>query len=155
MNSSNEAAAILLSDAEVECLACIAGHIIPASAVYGVPAANDPIILADIVSIIDHREHTAVVAVLADVDEAAGGSLCALDNTEQGTLLERLRVDRSGFFAVIENVVARAYYRDDRVLRSIGVEVRPPFPKGYEIEEGDWSSLDPVRRRGKIYRDAD
>ena len=55
---------------------------------------------------------------------------------------------------MFERVVARCYYRDDRVLTAIGVEPRPPFPKGYEVPQGDWSLLDPVRARGPIYRDA-
>ena len=44
-------------------------------------------------------------------------------------------------------------YRDDRVLRSLGMEPRPPFPKGFEVEQGDWSLLEPVKRRGKLYRE--
>jgi len=154
MTSSPEAASLTVSDSQVACLACIAGHMIPASSEFGVPAANDPVILQDILSIIDHRDHGAVVSVLASVDDAAGGSLCALEATEQAALLARLRAERPGVFAVIESIVARAYYRDSRVLASIGVEHRPPFPKGYEVEQGNWSLLDPVCERGKIYRDA-
>ena len=37
------------------------------------------------------------------------------------------------------------YYRDDRVMVSLGLEARPPFPKGHVLEQGDWSLLDPVR----------
>jgi len=154
MTFSPEAASLRLSDSQVSCLASIAGHMIPASAEFGVPAANDPAILQDMLSIIDHRDHAAVVALLAHVDEAAGGFLCALGTAEQAALLARLRMERPGFFAVIENIVARAYYRDPRVLASIGMEYRPPFPKGYLVEQGDWSLLDPVRQRGRIYRDA-
>jgi len=29
------------------------------------------------------------------------------------------------------------------------------FPKGFEVEQGDWSLLDPVLARPKLYRDAD
>lgn len=154
MTSSPEAASLTLSDSQVACLACIAGHMIPASSEFGVPAANDPVILQDILSIIDHRDHGAVVSLLASVDDAAGGSLCAVGTADQAALLARLRADRPGFFAVIESIVARAYYRDARVLASIGMENRPPFPKGYTIEQGDWSLLEPVGRRGKIYREA-
>jgi hypothetical protein len=38
------------------------------------------------------------------------------------------------------------------VMRSIGMEARPPFPKGHELEQGDWSLLEPVRARGRIWR---
>ena len=38
-------------------------------------------------------------------------------------------------------------------MESLGMEARPPFPKGYEVEQGDWSLLDPVRARPKMYRE--
>lgn len=155
MTSSIETGTPMLSAAQQDCLACIAGHMIPASAEFGMPAANDPTIFADMVSIVDHRDYAALAAVLTAVDQAAGGSLVALSQQEQASLLNRLRAERVGMFAVVENIVARAYYRDDRVLAAIGMEVRPPFPKGYEVEQGDWSLLAPVRQRGKIYREVD
>ncbi len=46
------------------------------------------------------------------------------------------------------------YYRDDRVMRSLDMELRPPFPGGFTVEQGDWSLLDPVRSRPKLWRDA-
>ena len=45
-------------------------------------------------------------------------------------------------------------YSDDRVLRSLGLELRAPFPKGYALEQGDWALLDPVRARAGTLRRA-
>jgi hypothetical protein len=56
--------------------------------------------------------------------------------------------------ATLSRVVLQCYYRDDRVVRSLGLEPRPPFPKGHTLEQGDWSLLDPVRKRPKMWRDA-
>ena len=53
----------------------------------------------------------------------------------------------------LTRIVLQCYYRDDRVMRSLDMEVRPPFPKGFEVEQGDWSLLDPVRARPKLFRD--
>lgn len=39
------------------------------------------------------------------------------------------------------------------VLRSLDMEPRPPFPKGFAVEQGDWSLLEPVKRRGRLYRE--
>ena len=39
-------------------------------------------------------------------------------------------------------------------MRSLEMEARAPFPKGFEVEAGDWSLLDPVRARSPIWRDA-
>ncbi|MGY6645572.1 MAG: hypothetical protein ACXIVD_10155, partial [Salinarimonas sp.] len=46
----------------------------------------------------------------------------------------------------------RAYYRDARVLASLGMEERAPFPEGYEVETSDWDLLKPVAARGQIFR---
>ena len=56
--------------------------------------------------------------------------------------------------AAIVTLVMQCYYRDDRVMRAIGMEPRAPFPLGFELEQGDWEMLEPVQRRGKIWRDA-
>jgi len=48
--------------------------------------------------------------------------------------------------------VLQCYYRDDRVLHSLGLELRPPFPKGYGLEQGDWSLLEPVKARAPMWR---
>ncbi len=143
----------MLPDAERDCLRILAGLMIPASAAYGVPGADDPAIFADMMTTVG-RDREALRRSLARVDDAAGRRLADLEPVARSSLLNRLRAEEPGLFAVVEAVVARAYYRDGRVLRSLGVEARPPFPKGYEVEQGDWSLLDPVRRRGPIHRDA-
>ena len=138
---------------EVECLACIAAQMIPASAEYGVPGADDPAIMADMAASLG-RDRAALRRLLAVVDEAAGGSLATLPRDRQAEVLARLRDELPGGLAVVEAVVTRAYYRDARVLASLGVEPRPPFPRGFEVENVDLSLLDPVRQRGSICRPA-
>jgi hypothetical protein len=55
--------------------------------------------------------------------------------------------------SVLGRVILQCYYRDDRVLRSVGLEPRAPFPKGHTIEQGYWSLLDAVRSRPLLWRD--
>ena len=52
---------------------------------------------------------------------------------------------------LMSNIV-QCYYQDDRVLEALDIEPRPPFPEGHDVEQGDWSLLDPVRARDKFYR---
>ena len=47
----------------------------------------------------------------------------------------------------------RDYYQHPRVVEALGLEPRPPFPKGFEVAPSDLTLLDPVRRRRKMYRD--
>ena len=146
--------AVALSAAERECLKCIAGHMIPASPPFCTPGADDAAILADMAGSV-RRDAEGLKRLLGVVDRAAGGSIADLPREEQRLLLDRLRRQDPAGFAVVETVIVRAYYRDDRVLRSIGMEPRPPYPKGYALPETDWSLLDPVRARGFIGRQVD
>ena len=45
------------------------------------------------------------------------------------------------------------YYSDERVITVLKGDARPPHPLGYEIEADDFSLLDRVRARGKLYRE--
>jgi hypothetical protein len=143
-----------LSAAARECLGCIAGHMIPADPRRGMPGADDAAIFADMAGSV-MRDAERLTRLLGWVDAAAGGRLCGLPREERELLLARLRAEAPAGFAVVEAVIARAYYRDDRVLRSIGMEPRPPFPDGYALPATDWSLLEPVRARGSIVRSAE
>src|ERR1700704_1359413 len=65
------------------------------------------------------------------------------------------RTEGGPALAAIARVILLCYYRDDRVMHSLGQEPRPPFPKGHTVEQGDWSLLDPVRARSRMYRPVD
>ena len=45
------------------------------------------------------------------------------------------------------------YYQDPRILAALGMPPRAPHPRGYEMGTDDFALLDPVRRRGKLYRE--
>ena len=41
------------------------------------------------------------------------------------------------------------------VVRALGHEPRAPFPRGHALEQGEWSLLDAVRDRPRMWRDVD
>ncbi len=141
----------LLSPADAAELRCLAGMIIPASAKHGVPGADDDLIFADILRSVG-RDANDVRAALADLGRLAGGSLAALEPARRVAVAEQLRAAGGPAVAVLTRVVLLCYYRDDRVMHSLGLEARPPFPKGHVLEQGDWSLLDPVRARKPFWR---
>src|SRR4051794_28122548 len=141
-----------LTPAEQEALLCVVGHMIPPSEEFGLPAGDDPKIFADIVKSVG-RDLPALQQALRMLAELAGSSLPALPAAKRLVLLENFRTRYPDLAGVLEAVTVRCYYRDDRVMASIGMEARPPFPIGFEVHQGDWTLLDPVRERGKIYRD--
>lgn len=140
-----------LSPGELATLRSVAGAMIPASDEYAVPGADDASIVADIVASLG-RDEAAVRQALTKLDELAGGSLAGSLDPARETAIERFRAEYPGLVAPLVAAIVRCYYRDDRVMLSLGMERRPPYPEGFSVEQGDWSLLDPVRARGPIWR---
>ncbi len=140
-----------LTEAEIADLRCLAGMIVPPSAKYGVPGADDEKILADIVASVG-RDADHVHAALARLRTLAEGPFAALDATRRINVAARLRAEGGAAIRVLTRIVLLCYYRDDRVMLSLGLDPRPPFPQGYIVEQGDWSLLDPVRARKPFWR---
>jgi len=141
----------ILTAGEIADLRCLAGMIVPPSAKYGVPGADDETIFSDILNSIG-RDRDIVGAALATLRSLAGGSFATLDAARRSEVAATLRADAGSAVRVLTRIVLLCYYRDDRVMVSLGLEARPPFPKGHEVEQGDWSLLDPVRKRKPFWR---
>jgi hypothetical protein len=80
--------------------------------------------------------------------------LADLDPARRDAVAKEFRSTGGNAAATLVRVVLQCYYRDDRVLRSLGLELRAPFPLGYTLEQGDWSLLDPVKARPQALRRA-
>jgi hypothetical protein len=136
-----------LTDAEARDLRVLAGTMIPASDTYKMPGADDALIFADILKSLDDTR-----AALAHLAKLAGGSYAALSPDRRAEVAARFKQDGGAALFAVNRVVLLCYYRDDRVMRSLGQEPRSPFPKGHVVAQGDWSLLDPVKARPPIWR---
>ena len=132
-------------------LRALAGAIIPPSAAYAVPGADDERIFADILRSLE-RDRDDICRALAHLATLSGGAFADLEPARRAEVAAAFRETGGAALAALVRVVLLCYYRDDRVMRSLGQEPRPPFPKGHVVEQGDWSLLDPVRARPKLYR---
>ncbi len=134
-------------------LAELAGLMIPDDA--DLPTAADTAILEEVLRDLGNRatvvarglDHLARIAT-----DAHGASFTDLDTTRQMALISRLRRDDPEFLRCFETAVAACYYRDDRVLRALGLTAGAPFPDGRAMAPTDWALLDPVRRRKPFFR---
>jgi hypothetical protein len=142
-----------LSPAQSDDLRAIAGAIIPASAEFDVPGADDPAIQADMLATLG-RDAGPVREALDEMARLAEAPLASLDPARREAVAMELRAKGGAAVATLTRVVLQCYYRDDRVVRSLGLEPRPPYPKGHVLEDGDWSLLDPVRARSPMWRRA-
>ncbi len=134
-------------------LRTVAGMIVPSSDEYKVPGADDAAVQADILQTLG-RDTASVVAALDHLAKIAGKPLADLDSARRDAVANEFRATGGGAAATLVRVVLQCYYRDDRVLRSLGLELRAPFPQGYVLEQGDWSLLDPVKTRPPTLRRA-
>jgi hypothetical protein len=143
-----------LTAEQVRDLRALAGTIIPPSSAYGVPGADDDRIFDDILRSLE-RDRDDICRALAELARLAGGAFADLGPERRTEIAAHFREIGGAPLAALVRVVLLSYYRDDRVMRSLGQEPRPPFPKGHVVEQGDWSLLDPVRARPRMYRAVD
>ena len=117
-------------------LITIAAMMIPASDEYNVPGADDAAVQADILATLG-RDTDMVRQALDHLARLAGKPLAELDPARRETVAKEFRAGGGTAAATLVRVVLQCYYRDDRVLRSLGLELRAPFPKGHVLEDGD------------------
>lgn len=140
-----------LTDAEIRDLRALAGLMIPASTTHGVPGADDELIFVDIVKNLE-RDTADAQTALRQLAALSGGAFADLSLERRAEVAARFKQEGGAPLFALNRVVLLCYYRDDRVMRSLGQEPRSPFPKGHVVDQGDWSLLDPVRRRPPMWR---
>lgn len=146
-----------LNDDQRRNLAIVLDLIVPASADGQRPSAAD----VDVLGYVREAESHTLDGLRAELDQldaeaigSQGESFASLDPATRQALVDAVREREPHFLRTLAMQTVTCYYRDDRVLEAIGVGARPPFPEGYEVPSGDLSLLEPVRRRGQVYREA-
>lgn len=124
---------------------------IPASEEFQVPAADDEIIFADILQT-GGKQLAVANRPLEALAEQLQASPEPTSEDDADPLAEQFRSEQPELAGLLTMLTMQCYYRDDRVMKSLEMPVRAPFPEGYAVDDGDYSLLDPVRARGPIYR---
>jgi len=147
---------IPLSKDERQTLKILVGMMVPASEEYQVPGADDAQIFANILATPSDTLDT-VTSDLTALDQASmdqhGARFPALKDDQRMPLLMEFSVSHPMFVPTLVSITMNCYYQDDRVLASLNMEARPPYPEGFIVEQGDWSLLEPVQQRPKMYRE--
>src|SRR5580698_4695485 len=102
---------------EIRSLRCVAGMMIPASSAFGVPGADDDMIIADIIASIG-RDVEPLKQALARLDALAGAG-----PARQQAAAATFREQGGPTLAALIRAIVQCYYRDDRVMQSLGMEV--------------------------------
>ncbi len=84
---------------------------------------------------------------------AHGAPFAQLPAAAAMTIVEEMRAQRSEFIQTFMLLTTARYLQNAAVMPLIGLEARPNWPEGHVVAEGDWSLIEVVRKRPKIYRE--
>ena len=114
------------------------------------PSAADPVIAQKCLAGLASAESLVMDALQFINDQDVDFS--DLDPAQQLHLVETLKTKKPDFIAAFQFNAVASYYADERVLTVLGLEGRAPHPGGYKAPETDWGLLEPVSKRGSIFR---
>lgn len=138
----------IFSETERQVIVAIAEATISQDDSRNMPSASDPQVVAIILDKAAHFESrlkAGIKLLQSERDPLAMSSSELIDKLDGDP---RLR----SFSRTITIVIMQSYYQNPRVLEALGLTSRPPFPLGHELASGDWSLLEPVKKRDSFYR---
>ena len=155
MNNNTELVNRPFTNQEKRIFLALVDMIIPASEELNIPGASDTLIFKNIIanSAKNHQkilESLSALETLAQEKENASFANLLID--QRVRIIKIFRETYPTEANMFENLTSQCYYQDDRIMISLGMEPRPPYPEGFIVEQGDWSLLEPVRKREKFYR---
>lgn len=139
-------------------LTILLDQIIPSDPHRGKPSAAD----VNVVAYIQERDPEMMKDIEEEMDELSeqakstySDELQNLSPEQQTDVINQAREKEPRFYTRLAVHTVTAYYQNEQVLNSIGLQARAPYPKGYTVRKGDLSLLEPVRQRGPIWRKTD
>jgi hypothetical protein len=75
-----------------------------------------------------------------------------LADDQKDAVLRQVETLHPAFFEALVQHTYSGYYMHPTVIRLLGLETRPPQPRGYHLEPLDLTLLDNVKQRGSMYR---
>ena len=83
-----------------------------------------------------------------------GQEFIDLADDQKDAVLRQVETLHPAFFEALVQHTYSGYYSHPTVIRLLGLEARPPQPRGYHLEPLDLTLLDRVKQRGPLYRQA-
>ena len=99
----------------------------------------------------DGARHAAVLHAIADAARGEDAFMRA-DAAGRISCVERVEAEMGEPFRALVSLLLQDYYETDAVLLAVGLRTEPPQPDGHVIAPFDETLLDPVRRRGPMWR---
>lgn len=148
---------LFLSAQQQELLIAVVDRIIPAAD--GVPGAGELEVAEHVegISGVTTQARSLLVSGLKAIEATSGRihskGFSGLSDFEKTDVLQEVETLHKKFFNALIQETYSGYYSHPVVLRAKDLPLSAPQPIGYEVEPFDMSLLEPVRKRGKAYRD--
>ena len=149
----------IFSDEQARALACVLDEVIPPATAAGLPGAGQLGLVRAIAAAIEKTPDLApaveqgLAGLAARSAERGAGGFADLPRQDRLEVLNEIATTQPAFLPGLIFHGYVGYYQQPQVLEALGLEARPPHPKGYEIEPTDFSLLDAVRRSERLYRE--
>ena len=121
--------------------------IIPPDEKRGLPGAST----LELIAYLDEQA-PELISFLAGCLDYFDSQFAGLSYEEQHPLVESFSQTHAEFFNGLLFHTFACYYQNNQVLKAIGLDSSPPFPRGNDVASGDLSLLDPVLKRPRVYR---
>jgi hypothetical protein len=129
--------------------------LIPASPDGRMPAARSLDLFVDLRHL-PVKDYMLFESGLSELEARArqdhGTGFAQLPIGEAQILVDALRSDAAAFIKSFTTQAVGRYLAHEVVMPLIGLEARPHWPTGHTVNDGDWSLLDVVKQRPKLYR---
>lgn len=109
--------------------------------------------LMDLPSAVRTHFERGLDALNASAANTQSKPFAELERDDASALVELMRRDDAAFISAFTLHTTARYLQNASVMEALGLEARPNWPEGHEVAEGDWGLLEPVRQRGRIWRE--
>jgi hypothetical protein len=98
--------------------------------------------------------HDGLAAIESTSHRTHSVAFADLKDEQKVQMLRTVEVESPEFFFKLVRHTYAGYYSNPRIIEAMGLEARPPQPLGFELDPFDPSTVEKVRERGKVWRDA-
>jgi hypothetical protein len=99
----------------------------------------------------DREPHRAVLEAIAAAARSEDAFVRA-DAEERTAAVQRVESALKGSFEALVSLVLQDYYETEAALLAMGWRREPPQPQGHVLPPFDETLLEPVKRRGRLWR---
>ena len=98
--------------------------------------------------------HDGLTSIESASRKAPSTAFADLADDQKVQVLRAVEAECPQFFAMLLRHTYSGYYSNPRIIELLGLEARPPQPLGFDLDPFDPTTVENVKQRGKLWRDA-